>query len=121
MHAQHPTKKYMRRLPVSLPVRYGRMPAITFNSLPEDASARHTGWYGREILYLRHVAASVPILAKRNADGIALKPQLQLPGSNGFWVIIFLKKPGKISQKNTLKKLLSLAQALPDLPQPMIW
>src|SRR3990172_8064160 len=106
----------MKKRPVSWPVRYGRMPAIMFNSLPEDASARHTGWYGREILYLRHVAASVPILAKQNADGIALKPQLQLPGSNDFWVTIFLKKPGKISQKNTLKKLPSLAQAPQDFP-----
>ena len=66
---------------------------------------------GREILYLRHAAASVPILAKQNADGIALKPQLQLPGSNDFWATIFQKKPGKISQKNTLKKLPSLARA----------
>src|SRR3989339_181089 len=121
MHAQHPTKKYMRRLPVSLPVRYGRMPVITFNSLPEDTSKRHSGWYGREILYLRHVAASVPILAKQNADGIALKPQLQSPGSNASSVTISLKKRNRKLPKNTLKKLLSLAQALPDLPQPMIW
>src|SRR3989338_6916152 len=107
----------MKRHRVSCPVGYGRMPAITFNSLPEDASARHTGWYGREILYLRHVAASVPILAKQNADGIAPSPRLQLPGSNGFWAIIFQKKPGKKLPKNTLKKLPSLALAPQDLPQ----
>src|SRR3989339_841278 len=106
----------MKKRPASWPVRYGRMPVITFNSLPEDASAKHTGWYGREILYLRHVVASVLIPAKQNADGIPLKPRLQLPGSNDFWATIFQKKPVKISQKNTLKKLLSLAQAPPDLP-----
>src|SRR3972149_2823317 len=110
----------MKKRPASWPVRYGRMPVITFNSLPEGASARHTGWYGREILYLRHVAAFVPILAKQNADGIAPSLQLQLPGSNDFSVTIFQKKPGKISQKNTLKKLPSLAQAPQDLPQPTI-
>src|SRR3990172_10714683 len=107
----------MKKRPVSWRVRYGRMPAITFNSLPEDASARHTGWYGREILYLRHVAASAPIPAKQNADGTAPKPPLQLPGSNDFWATIFQKKPVKISQKNTLKKLLSLALVLQDLQQ----